>query len=239
MNLSYHVPQLGKISTTLYPLAEKTFKLLEYYGHIDRMRKISQLGVIRNVYEGAHHSRWEYVMLQLSLIHKLSIERGETGSKLSSGLGLGSSNIQFRGQKPTGADILQMWTLLFNAGHLPGTFATEKAILRKCKTETVLNRTISTGLASRERIREYFKVIVDMEDIYSLHKVLISFHLERYRRHKLNRGNLIGLLQEVIEFYLFEDQNHRERRRNLRMLYHKIRQISYLFFRLPIWTYTH
>lgn len=77
--LEYHVPQLGKIPAQFYSLATETYNLLDNYGHIDRMREIDQLGVIRSVYEGAHHSRWEYVMLQLGLIYKLRSEEGVKG----------------------------------------------------------------------------------------------------------------------------------------------------------------
>ncbi len=90
-NLEYHVPQLGKISIKLYPFATETYNLLDHYGHIDRMRKIDQLGVIRSVYEGAHHSRWEYVMVQLSLIHQLSSIKHDANPGSSAGLGLSST----------------------------------------------------------------------------------------------------------------------------------------------------
>ena len=124
--LEYHVPQLGKVSAMLCPWCKRTYDLLDKCGHIDRLRRIDQLGVIRNVYEGVHHSRWEYVMLQLSLICTL---RKDDESK---GLGLSSTG-KILGEEVSGCDILQMWTLLFNAGHLPGTFATERALLRYCR----------------------------------------------------------------------------------------------------------
>lgn len=227
MTLEYHVPQLGKISTKLYPYSIQTYELLNHYGHIDRLRSIDQLGVIRNVYEGAHHSRWEYVMLQLSLIYKLSVETDEKSNKLASGLGLNSNNIEFPGRYPSGADILQMWTLLFNAGHLPGTFATERALLRSCKQHKDIRQTIYTGLPQTKR--KYFKEILEKEDIYSFHKVLISFQLERYRRHKFNTAHFIDFLQSIIDFYLFDSKDHKQSQKNYKMLFQKIRQISYLF----------
>jgi len=171
MNLEYYLPQVGKISARLYPFTEQTYELLDHYGHIDRMRRIDQLGVIRNVFEGAHHSRWEYVMLQLSLIHKLNIITDETGGKLAGGLGL-DTGIPILGKKPTGADTLQIWTLLFNAGHLPGTFATERALLRYCKKHKDLRRTIYNGLPQQEDIKNYFNNVLEKEDIYTFHKIL-------------------------------------------------------------------
>lgn len=72
MNLEYHVPRLGKLNVELFPVAQKAFDLLEHANHIERMKRNHQLGIIRNVYEGAHHSRWEYVMTILHIINHLN-----------------------------------------------------------------------------------------------------------------------------------------------------------------------
>lgn len=227
--LDYQVPQLGKVSAKLYEYSAQTYNLLDYYGHIKKLRTIDQLGVIRNVYEGAHHSRWEYVMLQLSLIHRLSVETDEKDRKVARGLGLGSSNIEFQGRCPTGADILQMWTLLLNAGHLPGTFATERALLKSCKKHRDLQRTIRQGLPGETRVRQYFTEILREDDIYSFHKILICFYLERYRKYILNQSRFVDFLQEIMSFYLFPSDDHRESQENYCRLFRRIRQISYLF----------
>jgi hypothetical protein len=229
MTLEYQVPQLGKVSANLYNFSTKTYKLLDHYGHIDRLRIIDQLGVIRNVYEGAHHSRWEYVMLQLSLIYKLSVERDEKDTKLAAGLGLSSNNIPFLGKYPTGAEILQIWTLLFNSGHLPGTFATERALLRCCKKDSEFRLALLNGLPHEENIKDYFKKLLEEEDIYSFQKILVLFHLQRYRRHKYNKSEFIEFLYDIIRFYIFPSEEHPENQKNLKFLFKRIRQISYLF----------
>ncbi|OFV68049.1 MAG: hypothetical protein SCAL_000689 [Candidatus Syntrophoarchaeum caldarius] len=220
--LEYHVPQLGKISARLYPLATETYNLLDNYDHIDRMREIDQLGVIRSVYEGAHHSRWEYVMLQLELIYKLRSEKSVKGL-----FGL-NSNINILGKEISGAEILQIWILLFNAGHLPGTFATERALLRYCQKHSDLRAIITKGLPARKQ-REYFKEILENEDIYNFHKILIYFHLGRYRRYSSKIPNFVDFLQEVLNFYIIDSEEHEEKQRNLKNLFHRIRQVSYLF----------
>ena len=55
--LEYHIPTLGPIRARFFPLASQCYGLLDGKGHTDRLRKIDQLGVIRHVFEGAHHSR--------------------------------------------------------------------------------------------------------------------------------------------------------------------------------------
>jgi len=230
ITLEYHVPQLGKVTARLYPFAAESYRLLDHYGHIDRMREIDQLGVIRNVYEGAHHSRWEYVMVQLGLIHHLCTPKDEiTGVSVTSGLGLTSNNIEILDQKPSGAEILQIWTLLFNAGHLPGTFATERALLRCCKEDSDLRRTISNGLPKQPRIKRYFKDILEEENIYSFPKILTYFHIERYRRYQSKIPKFVDFLYGIINFYIFESEKHEEKQNNLKNLFRRIRQMSYLF----------
>lgn len=218
--LEYHVPQLGKVSAKLCPYGTRTYNLLDHYGHIDRLRRIDQLGVIRNVYEGAHHSRWEYVMLQLSLIY--NPKRDEE----SKGLGL-SSKTEFFGKEVSGTDILQMWTLLFNAGHLPGTFATERALLRYCKEHKELKNTISKGLP--QKARNYFKGILEENSTYDFHKILVYFYLGRYRKYRSDVPNFIDFLYEVMNFYIFDLEDQEERQKNLRNIFRRVRQISYLF----------
>lgn len=55
--LKYHVPGLGELKADLYENSSKAYDFLKENGYVDRLKKIDQLGVIRNVYEGAHHSR--------------------------------------------------------------------------------------------------------------------------------------------------------------------------------------
>ncbi|WP_269851707.1 hypothetical protein [Methanosarcina horonobensis] len=137
--LKYHVPGLGELKSDLYENSSKAYNLLKENGHIDRLKSIDQLGVIRNVYEGAHHSRWEYVMLQLGVLHRLNTTDFDLGFKPSKGTGL-SSNVSIGNNKPTYFEIIQMWILLLNMGHLPGTFSSEKALIKCIKEDSKLQK---------------------------------------------------------------------------------------------------
>lgn len=225
-SFNYYLPQLGRLNVQLYPYATQCYNLLDNYNHIERLKNIDQLGVIRNVYEGAHHPRWEYVILQLDLINRLkNLEQAK-------GLGLSSRQTKFLDYKPSGAEILQIWILLLNSGHLPGTFASERALLRTLKESSNIRRAFKSGLRSNKKV--LFDKILENEDIYSLHKILISFHLDRYRRftdYDTENTKFIDFLQEILDFYLFESDNKKlaERRYRLKSVFRKIRQISYLF----------
>jgi len=222
--LEYHIPGLGKIRAELFEYSSKAYELLNKHGHINRMREIEQLGVIRSVYEGVHHPRWEYVMTQLGIIYKLATRDKATGKKLLRGKWGLSRKINFNSNEISGADIIQIWTLLLNAGHLPGTFATEKAILKSLKSDEKLKKRFKKGLPDRE-IKLYLDKIIKTGDIYKFHKILSFFFLQRYKR---DDPELVNLLIDVLKFYCFEN-SHNEAREKLRHVFKRIRQISYLY----------
>ena len=223
---NYFLPQLGRLNVELYPYATKCYNLLNNYGHIKRLKNIDQLGVVRNVYEGAHHPRWEYVILQLSLINRLK------ELYLARGLGLSSTRTEFLGYRTSGAEILQIWVLLLNSGHLPGTFASERGLLKIFKQSSRPRNAFKNGLRSKEK--QFFNKVLTNEDIYSVHKILISFHLGRYHRfndYDTRSTKFAEFLQEILNFYLFspDDENLANRRYKLKSAFRRIRQISYLF----------
>lgn len=223
--LNYYLPQLGRVKVDLYSHAFKCYHLLENYDHIERLKKIDQLGVVRNVYEGAHHPRWEYVILQLHLINRLRNLKKVKGSGLS-------SKTEFLKYELSGAEILQIWILLLNSGHLPGTFASERALLKTFKESSRARNAFKKGLRSEQK--KFLDKIIENEDIYAVHKILMSFHLGRYHRfeeYKVGRTTFAKLLQEVLNFYIFnpKEDNLSDKRYKLKSIFKRVRQISYLF----------
>jgi hypothetical protein len=236
--LKYHVPGLGELKADLYENSSEAYNLLKENGHVNRLKEIDQLGVIRNVYEGAHHSRWEYVMLQLGILHRLNTTDFDLGFKPSKGTGL-SSNVTIGNRNATYLEVIQMWILLLNMGHLPGTFSSEKALIKCIKEDTELQKSIYNSLPS-ERIKHYFEEIVEKESIYEFHRVLSFFYLSKYKE---SDPDLIEYLIKVFEYncigsqvidkfdeYAESDKIAFERARiNLKQIFGKVRQISYLY----------
>lgn len=225
IKFNYFLPQLGRINVRLFKYPSQCYTLLDNYKHIERLKNIDHLGVIRNAFEGAHHPRWEYVVLQLNLINRLCNLNDAKGSGLS-------SKTEFLGLRPSGAEILQLWILLLNSGHLPGTFASERGLLKAFQNSSKLRNTFKSGLRSNKK--KLFDDIIKNEDIYGIHKLLISFHLDRYKRftdYDTDNVIFIDFLQEILDFYLFEqEQNNLEQKRyDLKSIFTKIRQVSYLF----------
>jgi hypothetical protein len=219
MDIEYQVPRLGILRARLYSTAKKAYDILAQGGHIERMRVNPQLGVIRGVWEGAHHTRWEYVVTQLFLIDRLSNEGPQW-------TGLSNDTPRVGGERVSGADILQTWVLVLNAGHLLGTFASERGLLKVLIGDRELRRVFKSGLPRDQKILDFFDTVLVNEDIYRLHELLAYFYLYRLRRL---RNTDIDLLKEVLKLYRFEPRQGAERRRKLRSLFVRVRQIAYLF----------
>lgn len=223
--LEYYLPRLGKVSTLLYNSSSLSYEILNRFNHIDRLKKIDHLGVIRNVYEGAHHPRWEYVMLQLGLLHRLDNLVDEEGKRINRRLGLSRKKNKYIYYDPSGTEIIQIWILLLNSGHLPYTFASERAILRACENNEHLKNVLSESLP--ESMKDHFNRILEKEEIFSIHKVLIGFYLQYYKLNSIPRVPpfQIIFLQKILDMYLEVNPKNQ----NLHQIFRRIRQLSYLF----------
>lgn len=126
----------------------------------------------------------------------------------------------------SGAEILQVWVLLLNAGHLRGTFASERALLHCLKKDTVLRATFREGLPRDSEIKSFLKEIIDNEDVYRVHELIAFFFLNRLRRKSSTDTDL---LIEVLKLFKFSPKTGEERRRKLKYLFRRIRKVSFLF----------
>jgi hypothetical protein len=177
-------------------------------------------------------------MLQFGILHRLNTTDFDLGFKPSKGTGL-SSNVTIGNRNATYLEVIQMWILLLNMGHLPGTFSSEKALIKCIKEDTELQKSIYNSLPS-ERIKHYFEEIVEKESIYEFHRVLSFFYLSKYKE---SDPDLIEYLIKVFEYncigsqvidkfdeYAESDKIAFERARiNLKQIFGKVRQISYLY----------
>lgn len=108
----------------MFNATSEYIKLFEEYRLIEKSKRISQLGVMKYVYPGAHHTRYEYIFTQLMLISNIIIAKESIQRNVE--LPLGSELKEFKEIKAfdfsvTG-DILQILALLSNLGHMYDTF---------------------------------------------------------------------------------------------------------------------
>ena len=84
--LKYNMVGQGVLKTYLYPHTQALYDFLKINNYDVRFKNTNQLGSLKNHLMGAHHTRYEYIFLQWSLIHKL---------KESSKVGLSTINNKF------------------------------------------------------------------------------------------------------------------------------------------------
>jgi hypothetical protein len=168
-------------------------------------------------------------MAQLGLIYQLRVLKDEDGNAVAQRCGLGSKTefSDHSGANASGTDVMQCWALLLSAGHLDGTFATERALLKVLGKESALKRAFlsNTGFHDDEA-REFCKTVVEDRSLYDTHKAIAFFCLFRYCRG--SDKPLVKTLIKVLKFYCLEDTDHRGKQENLRRLYRRIRSICYL-----------
>lgn len=178
--LTYNLPGLGTVRTTLFRNAAAVREFLRPYGHIRRLKTTNQLGVLREAFPGAHHTRYEYLVAQLSLIGGLA--EGELLKDRSLGTDRTELGTLPGVSAPSGADLLQVLAILTNAGHLPTTFAGSRSFLHHLRESDPTRRAFRQGLPKEDRgtldnVLEGFR-------IYRLHYLVMSFLLGRYRRRE-------------------------------------------------------
>lgn len=218
--LTYNIPGLGNLTANLFGYTQDLYGFLEYYDHIDRFRRINQLGRLRDVFQGAHHNRYEYVFLQLSLISELcQNKRGELG--LSSERGF-CGKLSNKSNCPSTGELLQCLVLLNNMGYLEGTFSTSRAWLTLIKENDNVRKQFRKGLAEVDL--PLFDQVVHNYDYYRFQIVVALFQLQRYKR---KRSDMVEFCSSLLRHYVDGDRSNIQIVQ-LRSLYNSIRQLSFI-----------
>lgn len=225
--IEYTIPSLGIINTKIYkPYAASCYIFLEKYGFIDKLKRISQLGVIKNTFNGSHHPRWEYVVLQIYLLNSLK------NTNYKSGLG-SNYKIVFKDEeiKLSGCELIQIWILLLNSGHIPGTFASERGFLLYLNQNYISYKTFKRGLP--KNLKEIFDEKMYKNDIYDIHKFIMAFLLKRHTHYPVKCGKnksikFVNFLIKCLELFMLNNEND-EKLLKYKFYFNRIRQLSYLF----------
>jgi len=192
----YNLPGFGYVRVKLFPSAEYVFDFLENYDHLSTLKLIDHLGPIRQVLPGAHHTRYEYLMAQLAVITELCHLEGH----LPNGLSVGRNRSDFGilsevGSAPSNGEILMVLALLGNIGHLPSTFAGERAFMKYLRDNGVARTAFRDGLPAEDRVR--FDDVVDGGELYKFNYLIASFLLYRYRR-RTGGAEVVEFCQRII-----------------------------------------
>jgi hypothetical protein len=218
--INYNIPGNGNFVSLIFKHTDELITFLDNYKHIDRLRNISQLGRLRDIYQGAHHNRYEYVFLQWTLISEIAKQKGNNYGFSSNREFFGKINSITR--NPSSAEIIQCLILLNNIGYCDGTFSTNRAWLHIIKSNRKIYNFFKVGLL-REDIIILEKVTSDF-DYYNLNIVFALFLLQRYKR--TDNGH-VDFSTKLLRAYYWKDSSNVHLTK-IWDVYSNIRKIAFL-----------
>lgn len=224
--IKYNIPGYGYLTAVICPHTEALYNLLANYHHEQRLFNSDQLGILRKVYPGAHHTRYEYLFLQWALLSELV--KYKKSSQTDYGLGSDTKGFPCMPgieKLPSGADIIQSLMLLANVGHLPDTFTTSRAVLQLLTDNQVLRRVFRAGLKGDDK--QVFDIIVKEYRVFDFQYLMMLFLLHRYANIPSDLEGQNYPFQVIRSYYLNRDEKD-NRLNKLWGIYRAIRLVAYL-----------
>jgi len=171
--ISHILPLLGLTKVHLYPPADKIFRVLIKNGETHRLGKLRHLGALTNALPGARQMRWDYTVAMLYYSSLIKVP---------------GSNARFRVSDIEYSSLpaaLQCIALVWNIGHLPGTFSVEKGVYRylytqnQAKPADILNWPNGNSQSTME-IRQKANIFLKNKDYLGLARVLVILKLLKF-----------------------------------------------------------
>lgn len=225
--LSYNLPGYGFAKCYIMGQAIDLMNLLSGAGLIEKMQGTCQLGTMKYVYPGAHHTRYEYVFTQLLLISNVvSVEKIRYGVDFSK-----TSELKEYEEidKISGGAVMQCLAILSNAGHMYDTF-TSSRILMQLLLESKRNKTPFYQVYRRnlpESVQNKFDILLDSGNFYKLH-LFNMLHIMQGLSRSGKVKNLCQLCSLLITQLIDPSLIQNEATARVFSLYKKIRKIAYL-----------
>ncbi len=201
------------------------YDFLDEVGEIDRLKNLDHLGIVREVIDGARHSRFDYIALIFALIDQWNQKVDEIHA-------FSEVNVEPEPeQEVKGKDLIKCWALLFNIGHLEWTFFTERIlleVLREKKLHTKLIESIED-----EKIERIAEEIFELRDHNHLYQILAYLRfkcLYKKNRDKMDE-NWFERYKWMFKKYIVDDFSDKVKESNLpylKSLYRTVRNIAFL-----------
>lgn len=225
--LSYNLPGYGFASCYLIGQTIDVMNLLESVGIIEKMQNTCQLGTMKYVYPGAHHTRYEYVFTQLMLISNIAAADNHRNVELS----LSSNLAEYEPleYKLSGSTLMQCLAILSNTGHMYDTFTSSKVLLRLLK-ESQRNKTPFYDVYKRnlpKPVRRKFDECLSTGNYYKLH-LFHALQIFQGIGHSDKNRELCNLCVHLLSQLIDPSLVKKESTQRIFFLYKKIRKIAYL-----------
>ena len=232
MKIQHSFPILGQIEVPLHNESGSIFELLSRLpmAGAQHWQGLDHLGELRNVLKCGHHSRYEYLLLQLYLIHIFK-ERAR-------GFGLSSKVALPNGAEISSAEeLLKCWAMLDEFGHLKGTYESERFLLHVLCTRKDCASHFIAAFIDPQAV-EYAKSVVETEDLWGLHRAISLLALETYRSEYAKESDAISQSIQILHALVVPSDDEGLRRN--RRYFSRIRRLTHIYLdtaNLP--TYVH
>jgi len=191
------------------------YDFLDEVGEIDRLKNLDHLGIVREVIDGARHSRFDYIALIFALIDSWAQKVEEI--HLSSEVKVKPKIKKEEKVKVWGKDLIKCWALLFNIGHLDWTFYTER-ILLEVLFEEKLHTKLIEGIDDKE-IRIKAEEIFESLDHNHFYQILAYLRFKCLYEKEIDKidENWFKRYKWMFKKYIVDDFSDKVKKNNLRM----------------------
>lgn len=188
---------LGRIEVPLHAESAQVFSLFERFSNsaVAHLQQQDHLGELRGILKCGHHSRYEYLVLQLYFIHFFK--------QTAKTFGLSTSvTIPSGAQISSCEELLKSWAFIEELGHLRGTYEAERFLLKAlCSDKNRGDLFVSCFVD--DRAKSFARSVIDTEDVWNLHRCISWLALEFHRDKKLKSAkaeieNTIELLFALV-----------------------------------------
>jgi len=218
--IKHVIPNIGVKDIPLYPPADSIYQLIWDKNEVKRQNKLRHLGALTHAFPGARHYRWDYTVAMLFYCDQLRIEGVNSRFRIG--------RIEFS----SAIAALQSVSLLWNLGHLPGTFSVEKGLYRFLYEKNpeeparILPWPDQPNVLT-EKVITAANRLLRTEDYRGLSRVLAVLKLMRFDID--SRDPLFHLLEDFIApFFLRYDPPSTAQWPKLRQAFSLIRHLAYL-----------
>lgn len=226
--LQYNLPGHGFSTCVVFDYSKQVYDLFDRHGIIEKTKNITQLGTMKYVYPGAHHTRYEYMFTQMMLISNIVTNKNSADRNIE--LSLGSCLKEFEpAYSISGGDVMQCLAILSNAGFMYDTFTADR-ILMQLLQESLNSDKVFYHMYRRnlpKTLHECFDTLVTSNNHYKLH-LFHLIHLLNGMNTKENDRPLCDLCIQLLSRLINPALITNEATKKIFSLYKKIRKIAYL-----------
>ena len=214
------LPILGKVSISFYSCAERALELYKKQDEFKRQKDIRHLGLISNVFEGASHTRYEYVLLQAGLTDLLdNIHKGSSAASQGS--------LMIEGKEYPGNGLIKTWLLLSNFGHLKNTIGDEKSLLLFSLQQPGFKSQLLSPIHDN-LLRNWSESTIERFDYVNFHHILSIRRIYKELPRQLDFQNEIAKLYKLllIDIEKLDIRVNIDKLEQLRRLFRTIRALA-------------